>query len=140
MKKYYNKRAKYDYQISNTFEAGIVLKGSEIKSIRSGRVNITGSHVKVINNEAHWLGGIIQVENGDDQRSRKLLLHKNQINKLVGASREKRQTIVPMSLYIKRGKAKLEIGLAQGKKKQDKREAIKRRDFERRELKKTKIG
>ncbi len=138
MKKYYNKKARFDYEISDTFEAGIVLTGLEIKSIRVGKMNLTGSHVKIIGGELFWLGGIIQVAEGDQQRSRKLLMHKSEINKLMGKSEERGQSIVPISLYIKRGKAKLNIGLGRGRKKHDKREMIKKRDFERRELSQSK--
>jgi len=135
MKKIYNKKARFDYDIVGTFEAGIVLSGLEIKSIRAGKVDLTGSHVKIIGGELFWLGGIIQVAEGDSQRSRKLLMHKTEINKLIGKTEEKGMSLIPISLYITRGKAKLQIGLGKGRKKHDKREMIKKRDFERRELK-----
>ena len=135
MKKIYNKKARFDYDIVGTFEAGIVLSGLEIKSIRAGKVDLTGSHVKIIGGELFWLGGIIQVAEGDSQRSRKLLMHKTEINKLIGKTEEKGMSLIPISLYITRGKAKLQIGLGKGRKKHDKRKMIKKRDFERRELK-----
>lgn len=140
MKKIDNKKARFDYEITDTYEAGIVLSGLEIKAIRAGKVDMTGSHAKVIGGELFWLGGIIQVVEGDQQRSRKLLMHKSEINKLIGKTEEKGLAIVPMSLYITRGKAKLKIGIGKGRKKHDKREMIKKRDFERRELKKSSFG
>jgi len=135
MKKIYNKKARFDFDITDTFEAGIVLNGLEIKAIRAGKVDMTGSHAKVIGGELFWLGGIIQVVEGDQQRTRKLLMHKSEIDKLIGKTEEKGQTIIPISLYVTRGKAKLQIGLGKGRKQHDKREMIKKRDFERRELK-----
>jgi len=84
------------------------------------------------------LGGVIQVVDGDQQRSRKLLMHKTEINKLIGKTEEKGMSLIPISLYITRGKAKLELGLGRGRKKHDKREMIKKRDYERRELRESK--
>jgi SsrA-binding protein len=125
-----NKKAFFDYQIIETYEAGIVLSGDEIKAIREGRINITGSYVKLINAEVFWLGGDFNnIE--DRQRTRKLLLHEEEIKRLAGKSSEDGLTIIPLRLYLKRGKAKLEIGIGKGLKKYDKREKIKKRDTER---------
>ena len=134
---YYNKKAGFDYFLEDEVEAGIVLSGLEIKAIRSGRVNLTGSHVKVLNNEVFWLGGIINVKEGDPQRTRKLLLNKNQIKRLIGSTAEKGFSVIPLKIYLKHGKAKLLIALGKGKKKYDKRETIKQRDYERREQRMT---
>lgn len=125
-----NKKAFFDYQIMETYEAGIVLVGEEIKAIREGRINITGSYVKLINGEVFWLGGDFNIT-GDRQRTRKLLLKEEEIKRLLGKSSEDGLAIIPIKLYIKRGKAKLEIGIAKGLKKYDKREKIKKRDTER---------
>ena len=130
-KEFYNKKARFDYQILDSFEAGLVLTGSEIKEIRNGRVNLTGSYVRVLNQEVFWIGGIINVKEGDIQRTRKLLLHKEQIEKLIGKTQEKGLALIPLKLYLKRGKAKLEVGLGKGMKKYEKRDLIKKRDIER---------
>ncbi|MCX6812799.1 MAG: SsrA-binding protein SmpB [Candidatus Berkelbacteria bacterium] len=126
-----NKKARFEYEFLENFEAGIVLSGEEIKAVRSNKVNLTGSHVKIIGGEAFWLGGIITVTNGDQQRTRKLLLHKNEIEKLVGKSQTQGATIVPTKIYLKRGRAKIDIALSRGKKLHDKREILKKRDQER---------
>ena len=127
---YYNKKGRFNYEIEDSFEAGLILLGEEIKAIRSGRVNLTTSYVKIIGGEAFWLGGIINVASGDAQRTRKLLLRKEQIKKLVGKTEAGHQ-LVPLKLYITRGKAKLEVGLGKSKKKYDKRELIKKRQTDR---------
>lgn len=125
-----NKKAIFDYQIVENYEAGIVLTGAEIKSIRSGRISLVGSYVKIINGEAFWLGGnFTDLENKD--RTKKLLLHLEEIKRLQGKAQEAGFTIVPIKLYLKRGRAKLLIGLARGKKQHDKRETIKKRDQQR---------
>lgn len=129
-KEFYNKKAGFDYQILEDYEGGIVLTGLEIKAVRSGRIDITGSHIRVIGGEAFWLGGNFNVVEGDMQRTKKLLLHKEELKRLIGKSEEKGLTIVPLKLYIKRGKAKLLIALAKGKKIYDKRETIKKREQE----------
>lgn len=128
---YLNKKASFDYQIFETYEAGIVLNGLEIKAIRAGKVNMTGSYAKIINEEAFWLGGNLGIIEGDQQRTRKLLLKAEEINKINGKLTQDRMLLVPLKLYIKRGKAKLLLGLARGKKNFDKRETIKKRDQER---------
>lgn len=126
-----NKKARFEYSFLESMEAGLVLTGEEIKAIRANKVNLTGSHVKIISGEAWWVGGIIEVLIGDRQRTRKLLLHKNEIEKLVGKSVERGLTIIPTKIYLKKGRAKLEISLSRGKKLHDKREVIKQRDLDR---------
>ena len=128
---FFNKKARHDYQITETFEAGIVLLGTEIKGIRGARVNMTGSYVKIINNELLWIGANIMVTDGDPQRNRKLLFHKDQLNKLALKTQKEGISIIPLKLYVTRGKAKLEVGIGKGMKKYDKREILKKRDQER---------
>lgn len=126
-----NKKAFFDYEIIENFDAGIVLTGDEIKAIRAKRVNITGSYVKVINNEVFWIGGNFNMGESDNQRTKKLLLHEDEIKRLAGKSQERGYAIIPIKLYIKRGFAKLEIGLGKGKKEFDKRATLKKREQER---------
>jgi len=128
---YYNRKARHDYQILDTMEAGLILTGPEIKAIRSGRVNLTGSYVKILDKEAFWVGGNISAIGGDPQRTRKVLLHKDQIDKLVGKTSGEGISLIPLKLYTTRGMAKLELGLGKGLKKYDKREVLKKRDQER---------
>ena len=130
-KSFVNKKARFDYQINDQFESGIVLNGLEIKAIRSGRINLTGSYAKIISNEIFWLGGEIGVKEGDSQRTRKLLLKRNEIDKIFGKLSKEKLLLVPIKLYIKRGKAKLLLGLAKGRKSHDKREIKKIKDLER---------
>lgn len=131
-----NKKISRDYNILETYEAGIALKGSEVKSIREGRVSFTDSFVRIKKGEA-WLSNLhitpYSQGTGDynPKRDRKLLLHKREIKKLTGALPQKGLTLLPLRIYFKRNKVKLQIGLAKGKRKYDKREAIKRRDIER---------
>ncbi|HEY9202291.1 MAG TPA: SsrA-binding protein SmpB [Gammaproteobacteria bacterium] len=133
-----NKKARHDYLIEDTFEAGIVLQGWEVKSIRDGRVQMTDTYVMVKDGELYWLGGQITAllsasthVNPEPTRSRKLLLHRREIDKLIGAIDRKGYTLVPLKMYWKKGRAKLEIGLAKGKKEHDKRAADKDRDWNR---------
>ncbi|MDD3086940.1 MAG: SsrA-binding protein SmpB [Patescibacteria group bacterium] len=126
-----NKKASFDYQFLESLETGLVLTGEEIKAIRANKVNLSGSHIKIIGGEAFWVGGIINVVIGDQQRTRKLLMHKEEIQRISGKSEEKGLTIIPKKIYLKHGKAKLEIALSRGKKLHDKREEIKKRDLER---------
>lgn len=126
-----NRKAKFEYIFVERLEAGIVLTGEEIKAVRGNKVNLAGSHVKIIGGEAWWVGGIIEVLIGDRQRTRKLLLHKNEIAKIIGSTVEKGLTIIPTKIYLKKGRAKLEIALSRGKKLHDKREVMKQRDLER---------
>jgi len=133
-----NRKARFEYSFLESLEAGLVLTGEEIKAVRANKVNLTGSHVKIIGGEAWWIGGIIDVPVGDRQRTRKLLLHKNEIEKLVGKSEEKGLTIIPTKIYLKKGRAKLQIALSRGKKLHDKREEIKQRDLAREAARKIK--
>lgn len=126
-----NRKARFEYIFLESLEAGLVLTGEEIKAVRVNKVNLTGSHIKIISGEAWWVGGIIEVLVGDRQRTRKLLLHKNEIEKLVSKSEEKGLTIIPTKIYLKKGRAKLQIALSRGKKLHDKRELLKSRDLER---------
>jgi len=125
-----NRKARFEYTFIENFEAGIVLTGDEIKAVRENRLNLAGSHVKIIGGEAFWIGGIISANSTDQQRTRKLLLHKKEIEKIVSSSDEKGLTIIPTKMYIKRGRAKLEIALSRGKKLHDKRNIIKTREQE----------
>jgi len=130
-----NKKAWFDYSITDDLEAGLVLTGEEIKAIRDKKVNISGSYVKPFikdgANELWWVGSNFNIENGDQTRSKKLLLHKIEIERLTGKLSAKNLTIVPLELYLSRGRAKLKIGLASRKQTQDKRETLKKRDIER---------
>lgn len=134
-----NKKARHDYFIEETYETGIVLTGTEIKSIRQGKVSIKESYAKVENGEMIIYGmNISPYEFGnrfnvDPLRPRKLLLHKKEIQKLIGYTTLKGLTLVPLRLYINdRGKAKLELAVARGKKDYDKRNSIAKRDADRR--------
>lgn len=132
-----NRKAHHDYFISDTYECGIVLSGTEIKSIRAGKANIKESYVQIKNGEVFVVGmHISPYEQGnqfnhDETRTRKLLLHKAEIIKLDKQVSQKGFTLVPTKLYIKDSRAKLEIGLAKGKKLYDKRETQKERDIKR---------
>ncbi|MCL5439168.1 MAG: SsrA-binding protein SmpB [Patescibacteria group bacterium] len=132
-----NKRAFFDYEILDRFEAGINLYGSEVKAIRLGHADLTGSHVRIIGSEAYLLNAKIfpykyaQIENYDEKRTRKLLLHKNEIISLKSKMEGSNLSIVPLSLYDKHHFIKVELALARGKKKYQKKEAIKKRDLQR---------
>lgn len=133
-----NKKARHDYFIEDRFEAGIALEGWEVKSLRAGRVNLTDSYVLIKNGEA-WLLGVnitpLPAASthiiADAQRTRKLLLNRSELNKLVGAVERKGYTVVALSLYWKFGRAKTEIGLARGKKEHDKRATERDREWQR---------
>jgi SsrA-binding protein len=133
-----NKRATFDYHIERRYEAGLALLGWEVKSLREGRAQITESYVSIKDGEA-WLFGahispLLSASSHvlpDPVRSRKLLMHRHELNSLIGAVERKGYTLVPISLYWKSGRAKLEVGLAVGKKKHDKRAAEKDRDWQR---------
>ncbi len=132
-----NRRARFDYFIEDTYEAGIVLKGTEIKSIRGGKASINDSYAIIRNSEvflvnmfiAHYKEG--NIFNHEEKRSRKLLLHKSEIKKLDNKLKLEGYTLIPLKLYFVRGKAKIELGLCKGKKNYDKRESIKERDLKR---------
>lgn len=129
-----NPTARHNYTIENTFEAGIVLTGTEIKSIRNGKVNIKDTYVIIKNGEAYVLGMHISpyeqgnIFNKDPLRDRKLLLHKKEIFKLYGMIKQKAVSLVPLSIYFKDSKVKLEIGVGKGKKLYDKREDMAKKD------------
>lgn len=133
-----NPKAYHDFEILETLEAGLVLHGHEVKSIKAGRAQIKGAYVRIVGNEAWLVGSRIppyQVgntpEDYKEQADRKLLLSRGQIATLVGLSLAHGVTLVPLRLYAKHGLVKLEIGVARGKKKHDKREAIKKKDVAR---------
>jgi SsrA-binding protein len=133
-----NRRARYDYLIEETLEAGIVLTGSEVKALRAGHGSIKEAHAGEVSGEIYLLNAHFSEYapaarlNHEPRRPRKLLLHKKERDKLLGKLREKGVTLVPLSLYFnERGIVKLELGLARGKKKADKRETEKQRDWER---------
>ncbi|HIE52486.1 MAG TPA: SsrA-binding protein SmpB [Armatimonadetes bacterium] len=132
-----NRRARHDYHILETYEAGLVLRGPEVKSLRQGKVNLQDSYARIENGEA-WLYNmhISPYEHGnrfnpDPRRPRKLLLHKHEIRRLLGKIQERGLTLVPLQLYFVRGLAKVELGLARGKAAHDKRRAIRERDLRR---------
>ena len=133
-----NRRARHDFFIEDTMEAGIVLQGTEVKSLRMGKVNLRDSYARVENGEVFLYGmHISPYEQGnrfnhDPLRPRKLLLHKREIRRLLGKTREDGYTLVPTRLYFTRGKAKVELALARGKKLYDKRDTAARRDANRR--------
>src|SRR5215208_3484304 len=132
-----NRRARHDYAIDETIEAGRVLTGTEIKSIRAGRANLAEAYARIERGEAWLIGAHIATyeqgnrNNHEPTRTRKLLLHRDQIAELIGRTQAKGFTLVPLRLYIRDGVAKLEIGVARGKKTHDKRRAIAERDMRR---------
>ena len=129
-----NKKAYFNYFIKREIEAGIVLKGTEIKSVKKGSINITDSYIRIKNGEAYIINMFIEkyetasIFNHEETRERKLLLHKKEIKKLLEEVKQEGYTLVPLKVYLKNGKAKILIGVARGKKLYDKREAIKKRD------------
>jgi SsrA-binding protein len=133
-----NKKARHDYFIEDRFEAGLALQGWEVKSLRAGHVQLTESYIVIQGNEA-WLFGFHIAPlpttsthiTPDPTRTRKLLLHRRELDRLIGAVERKGYTLVPLALYWKHGRAKLEIALARGKHKQDKRASEKSRDWDR---------
>jgi len=133
-----NKKARHEYFIEERYEAGISLEGWEVKSLRAGRINLTEAYVTVRGSEAFLFGATISPLptasthiHPDPTRTRKLLLHREELNKLIGLTERKGYTLVPLAMYWKRGRAKLEIGLAKGKKLHDKRSDEKDRDWQR---------
>jgi SsrA-binding protein len=129
-----NKKARHDYHLEDVLEAGLVLTGTEVKSLRAGRASLVDSYAQVKNGEV-WLENAHIPEydqgswtNHEPRRSRKLLLHREQIAKLVGKTKESGLTLVPLSMYFKDGKAKVEIALARGKRSYDKRQTLAARD------------
>ncbi|MBC2273366.1 SsrA-binding protein SmpB [Listeria seeligeri] len=132
-----NKKARHDYAIEETFEAGIVLQGTEIKSVRNARINLKDSYARIDKGEIFLHNmHISPYEQGnrynhDPLRTRKLLLHKKQISRLIGETKESGYSIVPLKMYIKDGYAKVLIGVARGKKKYDKRQDLKQKEAKR---------
>lgn len=132
-----NKKARHDYDIIEQFEAGIELKGTEVKSCKAGKVNLRDAYVRIKDGEAFLLNAHISeyeqgnILNHEPTRTRKLLLHKSEINKLIGKSQEKGLTIIPLKIYLKRNLVKVEIALAKGRKSHDKRSAIREKDLKR---------
>ncbi|HEX9822991.1 MAG TPA: SsrA-binding protein SmpB [Actinomycetota bacterium] len=133
-----NRRARFDYEIEETYEAGIVLVGSEVKSLRAGKASLNEAYARVANNEV-WLEQLhippyaqasthVEV---DPLRTRKLLLHRDEIGRLIGKTQERGLTLVPMKLYFKRGRAKVLLGLGKGKRRHEKRQAIAEREHAR---------
>ena len=132
-----NRKAKFNYFFSEFFEAGIVLKGSEVKSLRDGKANISESYAYDVAGEFFLINSHIQsykessYNNHDPKRNRKLLLNKREINKLLGKVNKEGFTLIPTKLYFRKGKAKVEIAVAKGKKQYDKRQTKKNRDWNR---------
>jgi SsrA-binding protein len=133
-----NRRARHDYFIEERYEAGLVLKGWEVKSLREGRGQVADAYVKILGEEAFLIGahftppsGISTHVTAEPDRTRKLLMHADELRKLVGKVQRSGYTLVPLDLHWTRGRAKLEVGLAKGKKQHDKRSSIKEREWKR---------
>lgn len=132
-----NRKATYDYEIIDTYESGIVLVGTEIKSIRNGSANLKDSYAIIRNNEVYLLNMHISkykegnLFNHEETRTRKLLLHKKEIKKIKAKLEQDGMTLIPIRLYFQKNKAKILLGVARGKKNYDKRESIKKKDMER---------
>lgn len=133
-----NRKAKFDYEILETYEAGLVLFGHEVKAIKTGHISLNNSFVVVKNNELYLINSFVppyQPKNTpsdyDPERSRKLLLQKQEIRSLIGKSKAKGLTLLPLRVYTKKNKLKLEFAIGRGKRKIDKREQIKKRDIQR---------
>ena len=133
-----NKQARFDYEVVETLEAGIVLRGHEAKAVRAGKVSLRGAHARIRDGRLLLINALISPyqqnntpETYDDRRDRVLLVHKKELNRLIGIEKRKGLTLVPIKMYNSKGKVKIAIALAQGKKKFDKRESIKKRDFDR---------
>jgi len=132
-----NRRARHDYEILDRFEAGIALLGPEVKSLRNGKANLTDGYAFVRRGEV-WLANVhigpyekAWRENAEPRRERKLLLHRHEIARLAAKTAEKGLTMIPLQLYFKGGRAKIEIGLCRGKQRHDKRQSIRNREMER---------
>jgi len=133
-----NKKARHEYTLEDRLEAGLALEGWEVKSLRAGKVQMVDSYILLKNGEAFLFGALITPLptasthiHPDSRRTRKLLLHRNEIDKLIGAVDRKGYSLIPTAMYWRKGRAKLEIALAKGKKEHDKRAAIKERDWQR---------
>ncbi|MGO4937264.1 SsrA-binding protein SmpB [Fundicoccus sp. Sow4_H7] len=132
-----NRKARYDYEIIETFEAGLVLKGTEIKSVRNGKITLQDGYISIYGGEA-WLKNVHispyeqgNIFNHDPLRDRKLLLHKSEISKLENETKQSSMTVIPLKVYLVRGRAKILIGLARGKTKYDKRHTLKEQQAKR---------
>ena len=140
-----NKKAYYDYFIDEKYEAGLVLHGTEVKSLRQGKCSIKEAYIQIINGEVFVINMNItpyekgNIFNKDPLRPKKLLLHQSEINKLEGQTSQKGFTIVPLQVYLSKGRVKMEIGLARGKKLYDKKESIAKKDQQREALKDFKV-
>ena len=132
-----NKKASFEYELGDRLEAGLVLTGTEVKSLRMGKANLLDAYAKIVNGEAYLVGAHISpytaayYGNHDPQRRRKLLLHAKEIKKLTGRTQEKGRSLIPLKMYFKDGRAKVEIAVARGKKQYDKRQTIKEHDTKR---------
>jgi len=132
-----NRKARYEYEIMQVYEAGIVLQGTEVKALREGKANLVDSYGLLKDNEIWLIGAHISeytqgnINNHDPVRTRKLLMNRSEIRKLIGKVKEKGLTLVPLRIYFKKGRVKIEIALAKGKKVHDKRDTIAKRDFNR---------
>lgn len=132
-----NKKARFNYDLGERYEAGLVLTGSEVKSLRLGKANLTDSYARLKGGEVWLLSAHItpypfaSYDNHEPERPRKLLLHKREINKLAGKIQEQGMSLIPLAIYFKRGRAKVELALAKGKKLHDKRQTMKKRDQQR---------
>ena len=132
-----NRKARHDYHVLDTFEAGVALLGTEVKAIREGRVNLRDSYARIDNGEVWMMNVHISPYSHrgsaahEELRQRKLLLHRDEIRKMVGKVAEKGLTLVPLELYFKNGRVKVQLGLAKGKQAHDKRETIKKREADR---------
>ncbi len=142
-----NKKARHDYFIEDRYEAGIALEGWEVKSLRAGRVQLRDSYVLLKEGQAYLFGALItplptasQHSEPDAQRTRKLLLHGNEIARLIGAVERKGYTLIATAMYWKKGRAKVEVGLARGKQEHDKRAVLRERDWQREQRRVLKRG
>jgi SsrA-binding protein len=141
-----NRRARFEYEILDTFEAGLVLLGPEVKSLRAGKANLADSYATIRRGEAWLVNAHISPyaqagrDNPEPRRERKLLLHRAEISRLQGRIAEKGLTLVPLELYFSKGRAKVRLGLARGKRRHDKREAIRRREQDREMQRATRRG
>lgn len=132
-----NRKARHEYELLQVYEAGIVLQGTEVKALREGKANLVDSYGLLKDNEIWLIGAHISeytqgnINNHDPVRTRKLLMNRSEIRKLIGKVKEKGLTLVPLRIYFKKGRVKIEIALAKGKKVYDKRETIAKRDFDR---------
>ncbi|MEJ5261363.1 MAG: SsrA-binding protein SmpB [Ignavibacterium sp.] len=139
-----NRKARHEYHILQIFEAGIVLVGTEVKALREGKANLVDSYATIKNGEVWLIGAHISeykqgnINNHNPTRDRKLLLNKSEIRKLIGKTKEKGLTLIPLRMYFKNGRVKVELALTKGKKSYDKRETIAKRDFQREQERKIK--